>query len=155
MHILSRSGATFGALLLLATPALAQTQAPAPTPMPQTSAPAIPGAIATRPIGVVTEASATHWLGSRLDGADVYNAQNDKLGDVADVLLTSDGRVEAVIIGIGGVVGIGTRYVAVSPASLRMTREGDDAVRLVLDTTSEQLRAAPEFRYTGTARTTR
>jgi sporulation protein YlmC with PRC-barrel domain len=161
-----RSLIHLGAALLIAAPALAQTPSPTPapsiTPAPSTT-PAQPsastsqpsGAMAARPIGFVTEPSRSHWLGSKLDGANVYNTRNEKLGDIADVLLTDDGRVEAIILGVGGLAGIGTRYVAVAPASLRMTRENNDDIRLVLDTTTDQLRNAPEFRYTGKARTAR
>jgi hypothetical protein len=53
------------------------------------------------------------WRASQLEGVDIYNNNNEKIGDVSDVLVDQSGKVEAVVIGVGGFLGIGERNVAV------------------------------------------
>jgi sporulation protein YlmC with PRC-barrel domain len=98
---------------LLAAPALAQT-APAPTGG-QPPAPAAQPAPQAGGSGVqyITQGRPDMWRASQLDGVDIYNNNNEKIGDVSDVLVDRNGKVEAVVIGVGGFLGIGERNVAV------------------------------------------
>lgn len=50
---------------------------------------------------------------------DVYNDSNEKIGDITDVVIDSSGKVEAVVIGVGGFLGIGQRNVGVPFGALR------------------------------------
>jgi sporulation protein YlmC with PRC-barrel domain len=50
---------------------------------------------------------------------DVYDQKDNKIGDVNDILLDKDGRVSAVIVGVGGFLGIGEKDVAVSFDALK------------------------------------
>ena len=98
---------------LLAAPALAQT-----TPAPaggQPPAPAAQPAPAPGGSGVqyITQGRPDMWRASQLEGVDIYNNNNEKIGDVSDVLVDQSGKVEAVVIGVGGFLGIGERNVAV------------------------------------------
>jgi sporulation protein YlmC with PRC-barrel domain len=65
-----------------------------------------------------TTSTATHkegeWRASKLAGVDVYNEANEKVGNIHDVILDRSGKVANVILGIGGVLGLGERYVAVA-----------------------------------------
>jgi sporulation protein YlmC with PRC-barrel domain len=65
-----------------------------------------------------TTSAATHregeWRGSKLAGVNVYNEANEKIGDINDVILDRSGKVANVILGVGGVLGLGERYVAVA-----------------------------------------
>ena len=47
------------------------------------------------------------WRASKLMGLDVYNEANEKLGDVNELILDRDGKVSAVVIGVGGFLGYG------------------------------------------------
>lgn len=98
---------------LLTAPALAQT-APAPTGG-QPPAPAAQPAPQAGGSGVqyITQGRPDMWRASQLDGVDIYNNNNEKIGDVSDVLVDRNGKVEAVVIGVGGFLGIGERNVAV------------------------------------------
>jgi sporulation protein YlmC with PRC-barrel domain len=88
----------------------------------------------------------THLLASNLIGATVYNAADESLGDINDILFNEDdGSIEAVIVGVGGFLGIGQKAVAVSFAELTETTDADGNLKLVLDTTIEELEAAPTF----------
>ncbi len=82
--------------------------------------------------------------GARLIGADVVNSVNDKLGDVDEVLVTTDGRVNAVVVAMGGVLGLGERKVVVPWERLRFSSQGNDLV-VKTDVSRETLNAMPEY----------
>lgn len=83
--------------------------------------------------------------GARLIGADVVNTTNDKLGDVDEVLVTTDGRVNAVVVATGGVLGLGERKVVLPWERLRFSSHGSDLV-VKTDVSRETLNAMPEYR---------
>lgn len=86
-------------------------------------------------------------LGSQLMGKPVYNspAKDAKtIGNVNDLVMASDGRAEAVLIGVGGFLGIGEKQVAVDFRQLTWVNV-DGEKRLVLNATEEQLKNAPAF----------
>jgi hypothetical protein len=95
--------------------------------------------------------AADQFLATRLDGADVYNAANEKVADVEDLILTSQGHVIAVILGYGGLAGIGRGYVAVPPTQLQVRRDGED-LRVQTSMSIEELRRAQQFTYTARTR---
>ena len=76
----------------------------------------------------------------------VYDHLNSKIGEVKDVLLSSDGKVNALIIGVGGFLGMGEKDVAV-PFSAVKHETRDGKVYLTLDTTKDALKAAPGLKY--------
>ncbi len=61
----------------------------------------------------LTNESQGTWRASKVVGLGVYNEQNQKVGNIDDVLFDRQGRVEGVVIGVGGFLGIGQRNVAV------------------------------------------
>jgi sporulation protein YlmC with PRC-barrel domain len=63
------------------------------------------------------------WRASKLVGVNVYNDANEKIGDINDVILDKSGKVENVILGVGGFLGMGEHYVAVSYDSLKWSNE--------------------------------
>ena len=77
---------------------------------------------------------------------DVYDAKDTKIGDVVDVLLAKSGQVAAVILGVGGFLGIGEKDVAVPFNAIHVT-EKDGKRYLVMDTTKEALQSAPSYTY--------
>ena len=77
---------------------------------------------------------------------DVYDAHDNKIGDVSDVLLDKTGRVTAVILGVGGFLGMGEKDVAVPFNSVRLT-EKEGKRYLVMDTTKEALLSATGYTY--------
>lgn len=60
-----------------------------------------------------------NWRASKLMGLDVYNQANEKLGDVNELILDKDGKVSAVVIGIGGFLGMGEHDIAVTMDNLK------------------------------------
>jgi len=56
-------------------------------------------------------------------GLDVYNEANEKLGDVNELILDKNGKVSAVVIGVGGFLGMGEHDIAVSMDKLKFVEE--------------------------------
>ena len=63
------------------------------------------------------------WRGSKLIGLNVYNDANEKIGDINDIILDRTGKVESVILGVGGFLGMGEHYVAVAYDKLKWSNE--------------------------------
>jgi sporulation protein YlmC with PRC-barrel domain len=177
---------------LMAIPALGQTNQPA-SPMPAPSA-------GDRSFGAneparmntgswLTQEQPGQWRASKLEGLDVYNPNNEKIGDISELLVDSSGKIQAVVVGVGGFLGIGERDVAIpmdqikfvnepraaasasntatgttagtaanAPATTGSTANAPAATadanrnrsapdHAMLDMTKDQLKAAPEFKY--------
>jgi sporulation protein YlmC with PRC-barrel domain len=64
-----------------------------------------------------------NWRASKLMGLDVYNEANEKLGDVNELILDKNGKVSAVVIGVGGFLGMGEHDIAVTMDKLKFVEE--------------------------------
>lgn len=60
----------------------------------------------------ITQQQQTQWRASRLIGINVYGADNERIGDINEVLVDRQGNADAVVIGVGGFLGIGEKNVA-------------------------------------------
>jgi hypothetical protein len=86
-----------------------------------------------------------------IDSSKAYPAEARKewadVGEVNDVVLDWDGSVKAVVLGVGGFLGIGEKNVAIEMASLRKARESMDSNDwfLVVNTSKELLTNAPAY----------
>jgi len=76
----------------------------------------------------------------------VYDPSTSKIGEIMDVLLSPDGKVDALIVGVGGFLGMGEKDVAVPFSAIKHTTR-DGKVYLTLDTTKEALKVAPGLKY--------
>jgi sporulation protein YlmC with PRC-barrel domain len=63
------------------------------------------------------------WRSSKLIGVDVYNDANEKVGDVEELILDKSGKIENVVLGVGGFLGMGEHYVAVAFDKLKWVNE--------------------------------
>jgi putative membrane protein len=77
---------------------------------------------------------------------DVYDTQDNKIGDVNDILLDKDGRLSTAIIGVGGFLGVGEKDVAVPFEALKVAEKAGDRY-LVINATKEALEKAPGYVY--------
>jgi sporulation protein YlmC with PRC-barrel domain len=67
----------------------------------------------------------------RLIGAKVLNKDGQVIGDIEDLIVTSDNRIEGVIMGVGGFLGAGEKKVGVLLAALKFeTKDGKTVVSL-------------------------
>jgi len=97
--------AGLAASALIAGAALAQ-QSPAPAQNQGSAASAGTGQF-------MTQMQPNMMRASQLVGIDVYGSDNQKIGDVDEVLVDRDGKIQAVIVGVGGFLGIGQKDVAI------------------------------------------
>jgi hypothetical protein len=89
-------------------------------------------------------------LGSNLIGLDIYNDDDKVVGTIRDIALSPDGRETAYIVSVGGLLGMGERYIAVIPPAINVSyHETDKKWHAKMNVTPDQLKAAPEFKYTG------
>jgi sporulation protein YlmC with PRC-barrel domain len=77
---------------------------------------------------------------------NVYDPQNTKIGEVMDVLVSPDGKVNSVIVGVGGFLGAGEKDVAVDFSAIKRTMK-DNSIYLTMNTTKSALQSAPGFKY--------
>jgi len=97
------------------------------------------------------------WRSSKLIGLNVYNDQNEKLGDISEILLDKAGKVEGVIIGVGGFLGMGQHDIKVEMSKLKFV---DEPARTASTTGTSTTTSPPAARTTdnrpatGTATTT-
>ena len=115
------------------------------------------------------------WRSSKLIGVNVYNDNNEKIGDIEELIVDKSGKVDNVVLGVGGFLGMGEHYVAVPMEKLKWV---DEPVRTsstaapadkstvgantrparaanekwypdhaVFNATKDQLKAMPQFKY--------
>ena len=120
-------------------------------------------AVKTGPASYLDAAGPNDVLASSLIGMRVYAVQNDidatkaypaesrkewaDVGEVNDVVLDWNGAVKAVVLGVGGFLGVGEKNVAIEMASLRKVRESADSNDwfLVVNSSKEMLTNAPAY----------
>jgi putative membrane protein len=124
-------------------------------------------------IKYLTRQAPTDWTAEALIGRTVENSNGDNLGEINNVIINETGNVVAAVLGVGGFLGIGEKNVAVpfdaldfrtvDPAENRRARDGKaernrdaaearfdsehEDMHIVLNTTKEDLEAAPEFAW--------
>lgn len=148
-HVMAAAAVSAFAL----TSALAQQTSPpatSPSPAASSSTPSSPSASATTPSAAtgkfVTKQSPDQHLTSKFKGTDVVGSDDKKIGDVSDILFDKDKKILAYIVGVGGFLGIGSKDVAIEPASFQ-TVPGKDQhdFKLRLSMTKDELKNAPAF----------
>ncbi len=85
-------------------------------------------------------------LASSLVEHTLSDAEGRRIGDIEDLALGPSGSVKAVIVAVG-TPGSGLRHVALDPARVSWTREGDGTWRATAAVTPDELRAAPTVAY--------
>ncbi|ACA20801.1 PRC-barrel domain protein [Methylobacterium sp. 4-46] len=144
-----------GALCAAAQDAKTPSPADQPPPAPASAAPAreptaVPAAPATldnalRPTFVAQQPD--EMVASKLIGLSIRNRADETIGSVADLVLAPDLSVKSYVVGVGGFLGIGTKYVSIARSAVEISRVDDTTLKAVIDTDRDQLRAAPEYVY--------
>jgi sporulation protein YlmC with PRC-barrel domain len=84
-------------------------------------------------------------LASQLIGLKVQNQSGEELGDVNDIVLNDKGQATGVVLGVGGLLGIAEKNVAVAYDRMAPTAKDKETV-VVLNTTKAELEAAPDYK---------
>lgn len=117
---------TFGAI-----GAYAQAPPPAAKPMPATTMTMEKGS----PAGTDSR---------KLIGRNVKNMQGDTVGEIKSIYLDKDGKVDSVMVGVGGFLGVGEREVRMAWKDLNVSNNGET---VTVNMTKDQLKAQPEYKY--------
>ena len=88
-------------------------------------------------------------LASKLIGLDVHNLQNEEVGEIEDLIVDEGKMIRGIVVGIGGFLGIGERHTAIDPGAILITREPGGSLKAVVNTTRDDLKKAPEFKFEG------
>jgi sporulation protein YlmC with PRC-barrel domain len=84
---------------------------------------------------------------SKLKGLNVYNQKDESIGEITDLAIKNH-QIDALILSVGGFLGMGEHYVAVSPSSVNVRYDSkNDKWMASMNTTKDALKAAPEFKY--------
>jgi len=86
---------------------------------------------------------------SKLIGTTVQNNTNEPIGKINEIILSKDGKVAGVVIGVGGFLGMGEREIAVTFEALRIAQDSHNMTTVSLNATKDGLRAAPEWQWIG------
>ena len=81
---------------------------------------------------------------SQLVGLNVQDNEGDTIGEVGEVVIGSSGKLEGVLVDVGGFLGMGTHHVLLNWKDIKLSGKGDD-VKAVVNTTKENLKSLPEF----------
>ena len=84
---------------------------------------------------------------SKLKGLNVYNQKDESVGEITDIAMKGN-QIDALILSVGGFLGMGEHYVAVEPSSVNIRHDAkNDKWLAMMNTTKDALKAAPEFKY--------
>lgn len=94
----------------------------------------------------LSEAPANAFHANSLLGEEVRSqAGEDSAGTINDLVIDEDGQVIAAVVGIGGLLGIGERNVAVSWDELQRSRNAEGELQLTTSMSQDALRDAPDY----------
>ena len=109
------------ALAALATALLSATAIAQSSNQPAGSQPAATPKPAETTVAV--QSAQGKWRASKLIGLNVYNAQNEKIGDINELMTDSSGKIDIAVIGVGGFLGIGEHNVGIPLNQVKFVNE--------------------------------
>ena len=103
------------------------------------------GTVASGPLKYVNIQD-TDMVTSKLIGVDIYNKQNDDIGEISDVVIGDGKSVIGIVASVGGFLGMGESYVVLDPSSVALAQD-DGTWKAYVDTSKEDLSKAPKLDY--------
>jgi len=90
------------------------------------------------------------FLASKFKGTNVLGSDNQKIGDISDILFDKNGKIDAYVVSVGGFLGIGSKEVALAPSAFQMmpgdpNSATDKSPKLKTSMTKDQLKEAANF----------
>jgi sporulation protein YlmC with PRC-barrel domain len=97
----------------------------------------------------VQNQSRSEWRASKLIGATVYSSNDANIGDINDVLIADNGSINAVVVGVGGFLGVGEKDVGIPFNALKISRKknGTSIAKVTVTYTKAELKNAPKLSY--------
>jgi sporulation protein YlmC with PRC-barrel domain len=136
------------------SPPAAQSSPPAmpPAKSPEMTSPAPSTAAAEKPASgsakFINSQRSDQFLASKFKGTDVVGNDNEKIGDISDILFDKSGKIEAYVLGVGGFLGIGAKDVALAPTAFQVVpgdKSKNESDKLKLGMTKDELKQAATF----------
>jgi sporulation protein YlmC with PRC-barrel domain len=117
---------TFAAALmasaLIAAPAFSQSSPPAGSgSSAQQPAASSPPAASAQQTAQMQKSG--QWRASKLVGLNVYNNNNEKIGDINELITDQSGKIDIVVIGVGGFLGMGEHRVGLQWNQVKFVNE--------------------------------
>ena len=101
------------------------------------------------PAGMFSNVPPDAMLSYNLIGLEIYNKSNEDVGEIKDLVIDKN-QVVGFITAVGGFLGLGERYVVLTPSAVNITYDDSNSKwRATMDVTKDQLQNAPEFKYEG------
>jgi len=80
----------------------------------------------------------------KLIGRNIKNADDETIGEIKSIYINKEGKVDSVMVGVGGFLGMGDREVRIAWSDLKITDNGE---KVMVNMTKDELKAKPEYRY--------
>ncbi len=146
------------AAALLTAGAVAQTPPKNTKPVTPNQTQTTPSTAPSTTTASTTQQQTNQWRGSQLIGLDVYNNSDENIGDINDVILAKDGKIELIVVGVGGWLGMGQHDVALRwdqvsfsdqprKGDTKNAEAGEKPDHAMVNMTKEQLKNLPAFKY--------
>jgi hypothetical protein len=148
------------ALMIGAAAAQGTTTTPRPGPgsapatTPSTPPPAAKSTAMSKPAPSASAAKfinsqpSDQYLASKFKGTNVLGPDNQKIGDVGDILFDKDGKIRAYVVSVGGFLGLGSKNVALEPSAFEVVagdKSKNESDKLKLAMTKDELTQAANF----------
>lgn len=89
---------------------------------------------------------AESWTITNYYKQSIYDPKENKIGDVDDVLVDKAGKITALMVGVGGFLGVGEKDVAVPFSAVKNVKK-NDKWWLTLDESKDALKNAAGYKY--------
>jgi sporulation protein YlmC with PRC-barrel domain len=133
-------GTSLGALMI--SGALAQS----PNAPASSTPPAAASTSSSGKADLVTGQKPDQWLASKFKGTDVIGSDDQKIGSISDILFDKTGNIQAYVVNVGGLMGIGGKEVALAPKSFTaVPGQNGAADKLKVSMTNDELKSAENF----------
>jgi len=93
----------------------------------------------------ITQQTDKEKLASKWIGSTIYNQADENVGDVNDLVIGENGQIDAVVVGVGGFLGIGEKSVAIPFSAVQAATDSDGNTKLVVQMSKDDFSKAPEF----------
>ncbi len=94
-----------------------------------------------------TQTPFQHLASYRLLGTPVRDKSGKTIGDIEDLILSTDNRIIGVIMGVGGALGFGEKKIAVRISALQIKRD-QNKPQIIMNATADELKGAPAYKET-------
>lgn len=94
--------------------------------------------------GYMESPPANGMAASDLIGSDLNTSGDESVGEIGDLIIDQDGRVAAILVNVGGYLGMGEKHVAIEWNAVKMSGNPDDR-DLRVDMTRDDLQSAPSY----------